>query len=143
MFACVHTGLNVIDVEDVAKGHILALERGEIGTRYLLGNRNLTLREILAILEKITGIRATRFNIPIWAALGAGYVDEFFEGKLMNRYPRILLRTVKASRKFRHFDCSKAVHDLGLSQTPIETAFEKAVRWFNDNGYVSRSWRSK
>ncbi len=64
MFACVNTGLNVVDVEDVAKGHILALEKGRIGERYLLGNKNLTLREIMVILEKITGIKAPGFNIP-------------------------------------------------------------------------------
>jgi dihydroflavonol-4-reductase len=136
MFACVNTGLNVIDVNDVAKGHILALEKGRVGQRYLLGNRNLTLRDILQILEKQTGIRAPRFNIPIWFAQGAGYVDQFVEGKLMGRYPRIPVDAVKASRKFRHFDCSKAIKELGLPQTPVESAFESAVKWFRQNGYA-------
>jgi dihydroflavonol-4-reductase len=136
MFACVNTGLNVIDVEDVAKGHILALEKGRIGNRYLLGNKNLTFREILEILSKITGIRAPSFNIPISVALCAGYIDQFVEGAVLKRHPRIPVSAVKASRKFRHFDCSLAIRELGLPQTPVEIAFEKAVKWFRENGYA-------
>jgi len=136
MFACINTGLNVIDVEDLAKGHILAMQKGQTGERYLLGNRNLTLREIMTILENISGIKAPRFSIPYRLALGAGYVDEFIEGSLMRRHPRIPVSAVKDSRHFRHFDCSKAVQELGLPQTPVEMAFEKAVTWFRENGYV-------
>lgn len=136
MFACINTGLNVVDVEDVAKGHILALEKGRTGERYLLGNKNLTLHEIMAILEKITGIKAPGFNIPYWFALSAGYVDELFEGKMMGRSPRIPVAAVRASRKFRHFDCSKAVRELGMPQTPVEVSLNKAVEWFRLNGYV-------
>jgi dihydroflavonol-4-reductase len=138
MFACVNTGLNIVDVEDVARGHILALEKGRLGERYLLGNRNVTLSEIFSILEKITGIKAPRFNIPIWLALGAGYVDDVVEGKILRRRPGIPLAAVKAARHFRHFDCTRAVTELGLPQTPIETAFAKAVRWFRENGYIHR-----
>lgn len=136
MPACVNAGLNVVDVEDVAKGHILALEKGRIGERYILGNRNLTLRDIFSILEQITGIKAARFNIPIWLALGAAYVDEFISGKVCRRYPRIPLEAVKAASKFRHFECSKAVSELGFPQTQVEAAFDKAVSWFRQNGYV-------
>jgi dihydroflavonol-4-reductase len=136
MSACVNTGLNVVDVEDVAKGHILALEKGSTGARYLLGNKNLTLREILTILEKITGIKAPGITIPTWCALGAGYVDEFFEGKILRRSPRIPVSAVKASMHYRHFDCSKAVKELGMPQTPVEISFKKAVDWFRENGYV-------
>jgi dihydroflavonol-4-reductase len=138
MPACVKTGLNIVDVEDVAKGHILALEKGRPGSRYLLGNKNLTLREIMLILEKITGIKAPRFDIPIWCALSAGYVDEFIEGRILRRAPRIPVSAVKASRHFRHFDCSKAVRELGLPQTPVESSFLKAVEWFRENGYVKK-----
>lgn len=136
MPACVNTGLNVVDVEDVARGHILALEKGCIGERYILGNRNLTLREIFTILEQITGIKAPRFNIPIWLALGAAYVDEFISGRVLRRYPRIPLAAVRTAGKFRHFDCSKAVRELGFPQTLVEESFDKAVRWFRQNGYV-------
>jgi dihydroflavonol-4-reductase len=134
--ACVDTGLNLIDVEDVAEGHILALEKGRPGERYILGNQNLTFREILGILERITGIRAPKFNIPIWLALGAAYFSEFVCGKILRRHPRIPIAAVKAASKIRHFDCSKAVRELGLPQTPVEESLAKAVEWFQQNGYV-------
>ena len=134
--ACVNTGLNVVDVEDVARGHILALEKGHPGERYILGNKNLTLREIFTILQQITGIRSPRFDIPIWLALGAAHIDEFVSGKVFRHPPRIPLEAVRAACKFRHFDCSKAVSELGFLQTPVEEAFDKAARWFRQNGYV-------
>jgi dihydroflavonol-4-reductase len=137
MFACLNTGLNVVDVEDVAMGHILALEKGVPGQKYLLGNKNVTLREIMEILEKITGIKAPLYNILSWFALTMGYMDEFVEGGIIGRYPRIPIAEVKASRKFRHFDCSKAVNQLGMPQTPIEASFQKSVNWFINNGYVA------
>ena len=87
MFAFVNTGLNVIDVEDVARGHILALEKGKVGERYLLGNKNLTLQEIFLILEKLTGIKAPGVKIPLAVALAAGYCDDFIEGTIMRRNP--------------------------------------------------------
>lgn len=137
MPAYVDTGLNVVDVEDVAKGHVLALEKGRIGDRYILGNRNITFREILEILEQMTGIRAPRLKIPIWLALGAAYVDEFMTGTILRKHPRIPVAGVKAARRFRYFDCSKAIVELGFPQTAIEEALEKAVRWFRQNGYAS------
>ncbi|MFC2078457.1 hopanoid-associated sugar epimerase [Candidatus Bipolaricaulota bacterium] len=137
MPAYVNTGLNVVDVRDVANGHILALEKGQVGERYILGNRNLTLRDILGILEQITGIRAPNVRIPLWLALSAGVVDEFVEGKLLHRHPRIPISAVKTARKFRHFDCSKAIRDLGLPQTPIEASLRAAVSWFEQHGYVN------
>ena len=136
MPACVNTGLNVVDVEDVAKGHILALEKGRVGERYILGNKNLTFREILNTLERITGIKAPNLCIPLWLALGAAYTDEFVSGKVLKRHPRIPVAAVKAACKFRHFDCSKAVGELGIPQTPVEEALEKARQWFRQNGYV-------
>ena len=136
--AYVNTGLNLIDVEDVAKGHILALEKGRVGQRYILGNKNLTFKEILNILQQITGVKAPRIRIPIWLAMGAAYVDEFVSGRIRGKRPGIPLAGVKAARKFRHFDCSKAVEGLSLPQTPVEEALEKAVRWFRDNGYAHK-----
>jgi len=138
MPAYVNTGLNVVDVGDVAQGHILALEKGRIGERYILGNKNLTLRDILGVLEAITGIRAPNIRIPIWLALGAAYADESVRGKLLKRPPRIPISAVRTARKFRHFDCSKSIQQLGLPQTPIEESLSRAVSWFKQNGYVSR-----
>lgn len=137
MPAYVNTGLNVIDVVDVAKGHVLACEKGRIGERYILGNKNTTFRDVLGILEQITGIKAPGLKLPIWLALGAAYADEFVSGIILKRYPRVPLAGVKTARKFRYFDCTKAVSELGLPQTPIEEALEEAVRWFRQNGYAS------
>jgi len=138
MPAYVNTGLNVVDVEDVAKGHILALEKGRIGERYILGNRNMTLRDILGVLQEITGIKAPNVRIPVWMALGAAYVDESVRGRILKRPPRIPISAVKTARNFRHFDCSKAIQQLGLPQTPIEEALGRAVSWFRQHGYVRR-----
>lgn len=132
----VNTGLNIVDVEDVAKGHILALEKGQIGKRYILGNQNLTLREVLGILEKVSGVKAPRLRLPLWLASGAAYTDEFVSGKILGRRPRIPVEGVKAACKFRYFDCSKAINELGFPQTPVAEAFEKAIRWFRLHGYI-------
>lgn len=139
MPAYVNTGLNLVDVEDVARGHILALEKGRTGERYVLGHRNLTFREILGILERLTGIAAPKARIPLWLALSAAYTDEFVSGTVLRRCPGIPVAGVKAARKFRHFDCSKAIRELGLPQTPVEQALGKAVDWFKENGYVKKT----
>ncbi len=141
MPAWVDAGLNVVDVEDVAKGHFLALDRGRVGERYLLGNRNLTFREILDILENVSGQKAPKLRLPLCTALGAAYVDEAFSGRIMGRTPRICVAAVRTAGKKRHFDCSKAVRELGLPQSPIEGAYKKAVEWFVENGYVESKYR--
>ncbi len=136
MPAFVNTGLNVVDVRDVAAGHILAMEKGKVGERYVLGNRNVTLRDLFLILEGLTGIKAPRFSIPLWTAMAAGYVDEFFNGRLRGREPRIAVDSVKAAHRVRFFDCAKTVNELGMPQTPVEEAFQRAIAWFIKNGYA-------
>jgi len=136
MLAYVDTGLNLIDVEDVAKGHLLALERGRIGERYILGHRNLTLQEVFHMLEEVSGIRAPKHRLPLWLALGIAYVDEFIEGRLFRTTPWVPVVGVKMAAKPMYFDASKAVRELGLPQSPIEEALAKAVRWFRAHGYV-------
>ncbi len=96
----------------------------------------LLQKEILGILERITGLKAPRLRVPIWGALIAAYGDEFISGRILRKSPGIPVAAVKTSRKFRHFDCTKAITELGLPQTPVELALEKAVRWFRQNGYV-------
>jgi len=136
MPAYVNTGLNVIDVADVARGHLLALERGREGERYILGHQNLTLRELLGGLGAVTGRRAANVRIPLGLAVAAGAVDELVRGKMLKRHPRIALAAVRTARKIRHFDCSKAVKELGLPQSPLEGALTRAVAWFRERGYV-------
>lgn len=137
MPAYVDTGMNLVDVEDVAAGHILALEKGRIGERYILGNRNLTFKEMLGILESVTGIKSPGMSMPLWVAMGAACADEFFSGRVLRKSPRIQMAAVRAAGKRRYHDCSKAVRELGLPQSPVEDAFAKAVRWFRDNGYAN------
>jgi len=135
MPAYVHTGLNLIDVEDVARGHIRAWQRGRAGERYILGNRNLSLKEMLEMLAAITGKRAPRIAIPHAIPLTVAFIDEMVLARLGKR-PQVSFYSVQMSRKTMYYDSSKAVRELGLPQNPVETALEKAVRWFEENGYV-------
>ena len=137
MPAYVNTGLNVIDVEDVAEGHVIALEKGEIGKKYILGNKNLTLKQIFEILAVITGIKAPIIQIPLWVAKTFGSIDEFISGRIMKKKPAIPLDAVKSAYKFRFFNCEKTAAELDFPQNPVETAFEKAVNWFLEYGYVN------
>ncbi|MFN3973751.1 MAG: hopanoid-associated sugar epimerase [Dehalococcoidia bacterium] len=136
--AYVHTTLNLIAVEDVAMGHLLAYQKGRTGQRYLLGHRNLTLRQILDTLASITGRKAPRLRIPIPLAMVAAYVDHFLEGSLLRREPHLPLEGVLHAREWRIADCGKAVRELGIPQTSVEEALERAVRWFVERGYVPR-----
>ena len=126
------TGMNVIDVEDVAMGHVLAMEKGVPGQRYILGHRNMTLLEVLLTLEAITGVRAPRVRIPVNLIILLGMIDYLIEGKLLKRKPRIPLEGMRVAKKPMYVSSAKAVRELGLPQSPVEEALEKAVRWFRD-----------
>lgn len=136
MPAYVNTGLNIVDVEDVAIGHLLAFQKAKIGKRYIIGNKNLTLKQIFEILENITKIKAPKIEIPLWIAKSLGYIDEFFSGKVLKKYPKIPVAAVKTAYKYRFFDCTKDIEELGIDLTPVEISFEKAIKWFKDNRYV-------
>jgi dihydroflavonol-4-reductase len=133
--AYVNTGMNLVDVADVAVGHILAMERGIPGQRYLLGHRNLSLQQVFKLLEELTGRPAPRWRLPFWIAIGAGYIDQAWEGGLLRREPRIPVEGLKLARTPMYVSCRKAVGELGLPQSPVEDALERAVRWFVDHGY--------
>jgi len=135
MPAYVETGLNVVDVKDVAEGHVLAAERGVTGRRYILGNRNMTLKEILDELARITGLPSPQVRLPHWVPLAAARADRLV-ARLSGRAPRISLEGAKMSRYRMYFDPSRAVRELGLPQSPVEPALERAVGWFRANGYV-------
>ena len=134
--AYVNTGMNMVDVEDVATGHVLALEKGQPGQRYILGNRNMTLKEVLKTLESITGKKGPRLRVPINLVVALGIIDQLIEGKLLRRRPRIPLEGMRVARKPMYVTNDKAVRELGLPQSPVEGALENAVRWFRDNGRV-------
>ncbi len=138
MPAYIDTGLNLIDVDDVARGHLLAAERGRVGERYILGHRNLTLKEIFGMLGQITKIAAPTVRLPYRLILPLAYANQWLSDLITKRPPRIPLEGVKMAKRPMFFDASKAVRELGLPQSPIEQALERAVRWFIDNGYVKR-----
>lgn len=129
MWAYLDTGMNLIDVEDVARGHILAMEKGRIGQKYILGHRNMALREIFETLGNISDIKPPTFKAPYVLALSAAYLSEGVSW-LTQKPPSVPLIGVKMAKKRMYFDSSKAVRELGLPQSPIEEALEKAVGWF-------------
>ena len=139
MPAYLDTGLNWVHVRDVAIGHVLAAEKGHLGARYILGNKdgNWTLSQTFAALEKITGIPAPKTKIPYWLAERVAEVSEwgaFFTGKA----PRATLAGVRMAKHKMWFNPNRAIWDLGLPQTPPEQAFADAVAWFRSNGYVKK-----
>lgn len=131
--ATVDTGLNLVDVRDVAEGHWLAAERGEPGERYILGNRNLSLREMLEMLADITGLPAPRVRLPHWLPTLVAAVDTGWS-RWRGRSPRISLEAVRMSRHHMYFDASRAVRELGLPQSPVEEALQRAVSWYRESG---------
>jgi dihydroflavonol-4-reductase len=137
MPAYLDTGLNLIDVTDCARGHILAEEKGIPGERYILGNRNMSLKEILLALEKITGLKAPSIQMPYWVAFTAGWVCENLSNHLTGTAPAVPLAGVRMAKYFMYFDASKAVRELGLPQNPIDNALEDAVRWYQDPSRTS------
>ncbi|HEY63601.1 MAG TPA: NAD-dependent epimerase/dehydratase family protein [Caldilineae bacterium] len=136
LFAYVDTGLNIVDVEDVATGHLLAAERGRVGERYILGGENLTLKQILDILAEVSGRPPVRLRIPHVLALAWAYVDVTLARIYPRHVPAATPETVRLARKPMYFDASKAVRELGFPQTPAREALRKAVEWYRAHGYA-------
>jgi dihydroflavonol-4-reductase len=139
MPAYVDTGLNLIDVRDVAAGHRLALERGRSGRRYILGHENLTLIEILRALSDITGLPAPRVRLPHAAAIGIAAVSELVEGRLLRREPLAPLDGARMARKRMFYSPARAVAELGLPQSPVRAALADAVEWYYAAGMARRA----
>lgn len=142
MPAYVDTGLNLVPVEDVAAGHLLASDRGRIGERYILGGRNMTLKEILETLAPVAGRPAPRVRLPHAIALAAGYANEFVS-RLSGREPSIPVEGVKMSRHRMFVQSDKAERELGFKAGSVEAALARAVHWYTDHGYVVRGPRTK
>jgi dihydroflavonol-4-reductase len=138
MPAYLDTGLNWVHVHDVARGHLLAAERGRPGQRYILGHAegNWTMKEAFRRLETITGIPAPKRRIPYAVALLAAHVDETISA-LTGKPPRAPLAGVRMAKYKMFFNPAKAVRELGLPQTPPEQALADAVEWFRQNGYAN------
>lgn len=128
--AYVDTGLNLVDVRDVAAGHRLASERGQSGRRYILGNRNMTLREILVMLAEITDRRPPTHRIPHAVAVGVAGLSELIEGQLLRREPFAPLDGARMARKPMVFSPQRAIDELGLPLSDVRGALTDAVDWF-------------
>jgi dihydroflavonol-4-reductase len=131
----VDTGLNLVDVEDTAEGHLLAAERGRPGQRYILGCENLTLEQILSRLAKISDGKIPRWRIPYAVAYTAGLVSTGW-ANLTGREPRAPLDAVKMSKVKMFVSSDKAKRELGFNPGPVDSALQRAVDWFRANGYV-------
>ena len=136
MPAYVNTGLNIVHVDDVADGHLGAFDTGRIGERYILGGRNLSLKEILATVAKTTGRPAPKNRLPHGLALAIAHAAEAaakFAGKTE---PFVTVDGVKMSKKYMYFNSSKAGSELGYVPRPAAQSITDAISWFEENGYL-------
>ena len=134
--AYVETGLNLVDVRQCALGHVAALEKGRPGERYILGGENLTLKQILDKLGKITGLPSPKIKLPYVFAFAAGVVDEAITGRMLHREPRATVDTVRMGKKKMFASSAKAQRELGWNIVPVDDALRRAVAWFRANGYA-------
>lgn len=132
----VDTSLNVAHVDDVAAGHLRALEAGVIGRTYILGGENLTLRQLLALLAQQTGLPAPRLRVPRGVALAAAYVSDTVEGRVLRREPAVPLEATRMSTTHMAFDDRRARLELGYRSRPAAHALRDAAQWFVAHGYV-------
>jgi dihydroflavonol-4-reductase len=136
MPAYLDTGLNLVPVEDVAMGHLLAEEHGNDGQLYILGHLNLTLKEILEMLSAVTGLPAPKVKIPYGVAWAVGSLSTLVEGFALNRVPQVPLEGVRMARKKMFFDPQKARDELGFRPGSVRDALKRAVDWFVRQGYA-------
>jgi dihydroflavonol-4-reductase len=133
--AYVDTGLNLVHVDDVAQGHLLAFDRGVVGERYILGGRNMTLQEILTEVARISGEKPPRMKLPHNLVLPIAYLSEAWAWLTDGSEPRATVDGVRLSKKYMYFSIDKARRELGYKPRPVEEALKDAVDWFRDNGY--------
>jgi dihydroflavonol-4-reductase len=136
IFGYVDTGLNIVGVENVAAGHLLAAERGRVGERYILGGENLTLKQILDLLAETSGRPRVRLRIPHSIALAWSYVDVALARLNPRHIPAATPEKVRLSYRYEFFDPGKAIRELGLPQTPVREALREAVEWYGAHGYA-------
>jgi len=134
MPAYVDTGLNIVHVDDVADGHLLAYEKGTEGERYILGESNLTLREIFQQIAEITGANPPRLRLPHNLILPVAYLAEGI-ASITKKEPRLTVDGIQLAKKYMFFSIDKAVRDLGFRPRPAKDALTDAVQWFRENDY--------
>jgi dihydroflavonol-4-reductase len=136
------TAMNVTHVDDLARGHVAALEHGTSGRSYLLGGENLSMRAILRLLARYSGLPMPRLEAPRGLVLAAGAVSDLIEGRLLRREPHVPLEAARMSATKMIFSDQRARAEIGYTSRPAREAIEESARWFADHGYVSASRRA-
>jgi dihydroflavonol-4-reductase len=134
--AYVDTGLNLVDVGEVARMHVTALELGTPGERYILGGENLTLKQILDRMSAITGLPSPKRKVPHAVAMAFAFFDETITGKLRGKEPRATVEAVRMGRKYMFASSAKAERELGFRVVPVYNALRAAIEWFVARGYA-------
>jgi dihydroflavonol-4-reductase len=134
--AYVDTGLNLVDVDEVARMHLVALDRGTPGERYILGGENLTLKQILDRMSAITSLPSPKRKVPHSVAMAFAFFDETITGKLRGKEPRATVEAVRMGKKMMFASSTKAERDLGFKIMPIYPALRAAIDWFIAHGYA-------
>jgi len=134
--AYVDTGLNLVDVEEVARMHVAALDCGRVGERYILGGENLTLKQILDRMSAITGLPSPKMKVPHAVAMAFAFFDETITGKLRGKEPRATVEAVRMGKKYMFASSAKAERELGFKVLPIYSALRTAIEWFVEHGYA-------
>jgi dihydroflavonol-4-reductase len=132
----VDTAMNVAHVDDLAEGHLLALERGRQGRSYICGGDNVSMAKLLNVLSNVTGLPQAQRRFPSTFPLLAGRASQFFEGNLLGREPRVPLEAAQMATTVMTFDDSRARNELGYRSRPAALALYDSARWFVESGYV-------
>lgn len=141
--AFVDTTLNVVHVDDLATGHLLALERGAVGRSYIIGGENLGMGALLAALAHCTNLPAPTHQVPRSVALGVGALSQLVEGRILRREPSVALEAARMSTTNMMFNDLRARVELGHAPRPASEAFVDSARWFVENGYVTAKRASR
>jgi dihydroflavonol-4-reductase len=136
--AYVDTGLNLVDVNEVARMHLVALDKGTPGERYILGGENLTLKQILDRMSAITGLPSPTMKVPHAVAMGFAFFEENFTGKLLGKEPRATVEAVRMGKKMMFASSAKAERELGFKVLPVYGALRAAIEWFTEHGYAPK-----
>lgn len=137
--AYMDTGLNLVDVREVARAHGAALEMGRVGERYILGGENLTLKQILDKMAAITGLKSPTMRVPASVAMAFAYFDEWVTGRMLGREPRATVEEVRMGKKKMFASSAKAERELGFRALPVDDALRLAIEWFRAHGYAPSS----
>ena len=134
--AYVDTGLNLVDVVEVARMHVVALERGRPGERYILGGENLTLKQILDKMAAVSGLPSPKHKVPHAVAMAFAFFDEIITGKMRGKEPRATVEAVRMGKKMMFASSARAERELGFRVRPVDSALRSAMTWFSKNGYA-------